>query len=167
MAMKELPMRARLTALVVLAASAAAGGFAALVATAPARAGEESPCTAYVVGASSAKGAVPELVLFNTTSQTMTLDLDLLGPDGVAIISRAGEVVVNGRQTLSMDLLEQFKRDLTGKAKPYAGTFTVALHGPVGFTADRVIVHVTQYYGTRTKPKAAYVLDPVFQPDAL
>ncbi len=126
-------------------------------------AGASGTCTAYIGGASSAKGAVPELVVFNTTFSTLTLDLKLLGPDGTVLIDRPGEVVVNGQQTLSVDLLEQFRRGLPRTAKPYAGPFTIQLDGPQGFSEDFFIVHLTQYFGSKAKPRAAYILKPVFR----
>lgn len=129
----------------------------------PAVAGASGTCTAYIGGASSAKGAVPELVIFNTTFSTLTLDLKLLDPDGQVLIDRPAEIVVNGQQTLSVDLLEQFRRGLPKSAKPYAGTFTVQIDGPQGFSEDFIILHLTQYFGSKAKPKAAYILKPVFR----
>jgi hypothetical protein len=128
-----------------------------------ARAGSAGTCTAFVGGVSSAKGAVPELVIFNTQFSSITLDLKLLDADGMVLVDRPAEITVTSQQTVNIDLIEQLKRGLPKTTKPYAGTFTVQLNGPVGFTTDVYLVHVTQYFGSKAKPKAAYVLRPVFR----
>jgi hypothetical protein len=150
-----------------LAAAAGAAACAALAAAAltPARAGTDAPCTAFIAGVSSAKGTAPELVLFNTSTGSLVLDLKLVQPDGTVLVDRPGEITLTSRQTRAVDLLEQIARDLPGRTAPYRGTFTVEVRGPVGFNRDVVILHVAQYFGSRAKPKAAFVLDPLFIED--
>lgn len=158
------PASSRVRAALLTALLVVGGATTLVLATrAPAVAGASGTCTAYIGGASSAKGAVPELVVFNTTFSTLTLDLKLLDPDGTVLIDRPGEVVVNAQQTLSVDLLEQLRRGLPKTTKPYAGTFTVQLDGPEGFSQDFVVLHLTQYFGSKAKPKAAYILKPLFR----
>lgn len=154
--------RAVLWAALGLAAIAAAS--TAALRSEPARAAGTG-CTAYFGGVTSEKGAVPELVLFNTGDATLTLDLLLRDASGTVLADRADELTLGPRQTLAVDLLEQLARDVDRPAKPYAGLLSVEVHGDAGFDGDVVIAHVAQYFGKRTKPTAAYVLRPVFVAD--
>ncbi|MCE9637823.1 MAG: hypothetical protein K8T90_19155 [Planctomycetes bacterium] len=141
----------------ILAATVSVGLWAA-------RGAAADPVTAAIVGGvDSSAGAVPELVLSNLTSATQTLDILLLDANGDTLVSHAADVTLGPRATVAVDLLEQLRRDLPKKAKPYAGIFTVEVRGDAGFTESAVLVHVTQFFGTRKKPKAAFVLRPVFR----
>lgn len=122
------------------------------------------PVTAAVIGGvDSSPGAVPELVVSNLTSAAQTLDVVILDTDGATIVSHTADITLGPRATVAVDLLEQLRRDLPKKTKPYAGLFTVEVRGDVAFTESNVLVHVTQFFGTRKKPKAAFVLRPVFR----
>lgn len=124
---------------------------------------EGASCSAFVGGADASKGAVPELVLSNLTDSEMTLDLVLRDKVGVAIIDRQGEITLSPRATMSVDLLEQFRRGLPKRTKPYASLFSVEVRGVDPFASNTVLMHVTQYFGSRSKPKAAFVLRPEFR----
>lgn len=142
----------------LVAAAALAGLWAAPWASA-------EPVTAAVVGGvDSSAGAVPELVLSNLTGASQTLDIVLLDASGNEIVNHPADVTLGPRQTVAVDLIEQLSRGLPKKTKHYAGLFTVEVRGDAGFTTDSTLVHVTQFFGTRKKPKAAFVLRPVFRP---
>lgn len=118
--------------------------------------------SAHFGGAQSQKGAVPELVLFNTTAAPMTLDLRLVAADGTTLVDRAGEIDLGSRQTVFVSLAEQLSRDLPKGVAPYKGTFSVVVSGADPFAESTVVAHVAQYFGSRKSPKAAYVLRPLF-----
>jgi hypothetical protein len=143
-----------------LLAAGAAGAALALRSTATAQ--DEGVVAAHFVGADSSKGATPELVLFNLTPTQMTLTLTLVDPEGTPVVHRVGEIELGSRQTKTVDLLEQFSRDLPRGQKPYAGRFAVVVRGAAPFDESTVVAHLAQYYGKRKKPSAAYVLRPVF-----
>lgn len=147
----------------VLCVSACAGAVAASVASREAARADGVSCSAFVGGADSSKGAVPELVLSNLTDSAMSLDLTLRDAAGQVLVSRDDEVALEPRATVQVDLLEQIRRELPGRTKPYAGLFTVEVRGDAPFAEDAVLVHVTQYFGSRKAPKAAYVLRPAFR----
>lgn len=120
-------------------------------------------CVALIGGVEASKKSSPELVLFNTASGSYTLDLTLRDADGNVIVSRDGEISVGAYQTVGIDLMEQIRRDLPKKTKPYAGLFSAEITGDTPFGPDTVLVHVTQFYGSRKNPKAAFVLPAVFR----
>lgn len=144
-------------------------GLAAVLATAghlTARAASGNGCTVSVGGAEVGKKITAELVLFNTITTTHTLDLEILDGEGNTLVSRTGEIQLGRYETGMIDLTEQLSRDLTGKEKPYEGPVSVRVTGGDGsFREDTVLVHVAQYYGKRTKPKAAYVLPASYRDD--
>jgi hypothetical protein len=147
----------------VLATATVVGAVAASLATRDAARAEGASCSAFVGGADSSKGAVPELVLSNLTDTVYTLDLTLRDRAGVVLASRDDEITLDPRATLQVDLLEQIRRDLPARTKPYAGLFSVEVRGDAPFAPETVLVHVTQYFGSRKAPKAAYVLRPGFR----
>ena len=118
--------------------------------------------TAHFAGAQSDKRSVPELVLFNTTSTAMTLDLQLVAPDGSVLVDRAGEIALGSRQTAFVNLAAELAQDLPEGTKPYRGSFSVVVSGAEPFGESTVIAHVAQYFGSRKSPKAAYVLRPLY-----
>jgi hypothetical protein len=150
------PMTSRLLGAVALAGAAALAGFSAARAAGP-------TCTAFIGGVETAKTIVPELVVLNTAGADMTLDLVLRNAAGQAIVTLPAAVAVPARQTVFVDLQEKLKTaGLNGK--PYVGLFAVELTGEAPFGADAAVVHVTQYFGSRRKPKAAFTLRPLFPP---
>lgn len=162
-----MPSMSRTLAAAALAAGIVAGG-ALLVSRngGEARAADgAAPCTAFLAGLGTTKGSVPELVVFNVTDTELSLDLTLRDGEGAVLVSREAEVVVAPRQTVFVDLLEQLARDLPRGEKPHAGPLAVELRGEAGFDASTAIVHVVQYFGSKAKPRAAYVLRPVYRAD--
>ena len=123
-------------------------------------------CTALMAGFQTAKEVVPELVLFNTLGVPVTLDLVIKDADGDVLVDRADEVTVEGDQTIIVSLQEQLSRDLEKKEKPYQGLLLVELTGDAPFGPDTVILHCTQFFGNRKKPKAAFILQPRYRDDS-
>lgn len=142
---------------------AAAAGLAVAAALGTAGAQEEVRRAAHFAGVDGGKGAAPELVLFNTTGTPMTLDLKLVDPEGNVLVDRADEIELGFQQTAFVDLAEQLRRDLPRNVKPYRGSFAVVVSGGPPFDASTVVGHVAQYYGARARPKAAFVLQPLFR----
>jgi hypothetical protein len=64
---------------------------------------------------------------------------------------------------VAVDLMEQFSRDLPKRTKPYQGLFSVEVSGASPFGANTVLIHVTQFYGSRKNPKAAFVLPATYR----
>lgn len=149
-------------ALLGAAACAAAALGALLLDADEAGAQQAIVSSAHFAGAQSSKGAVAELVLFNTSAAAMTLDLKLLLPDGTVLVDRPAEIDVAGFQTVFVSLAEQIARDVPKGEVPYKGTFSVIVSGAEPFSESVVVGHVAQYFGTRKSPKAAYVLRPLF-----
>lgn len=141
------------------AATLAAG--AAFVLAPVGRAQEIVPVTAYIGGVDTKAKSASEIVLSNLTSSSFTLNLVLRDTDGTAIVDRPGEITLNPRQTKAVDILEQLRRGLPLRTKPYAGILTVEVSGDPPFSEETVLVHVTQYYGPRKTPRAAFVLRPL------
>ncbi len=144
-----------------LAAAVVLAGVAAFAGGGRAAAQQASTTTAYLGGLETGKAAVPTLVAFNTTSSSMTLDLTLRGPDGTALVTLPGAVSLDPRATVQRDLrLDLAHAGANGKA--YVGIFTAELSGTDPYTQDSVVVHATQYFGSRNKPRAAFVVRPLF-----
>ena len=142
---------------------AAALGAAAVLASGTGARAQESPLmTAYVGGVDSGSGAVPELVVSNLSSTEMTLDLVLRDTAGAVVASHPAEIALAGGQTLALDLNAQLKREVPRGKKPYRGLMTVEVGGDEAFGPDSVLVHVTQYFGSRKRPRAAFVLRPTY-----
>ncbi len=59
----------------------------------------------------------------------------------------------------------ELTRDLPGKAKVPPGLLQIQVTGAAPFGEDTVLIHVTQYFGTRRRPKAAMVLPAVYRGD--
>lgn len=125
---------------------------------------EAAPCTAFIAGIGTSKGSVPELVIFNLTDGTLTLDVTLRDDAGTTLHT-IDDLELEPRRTVFTDLAEELSKDLPKGQKPYAGPLVVEVRGESGFDADAAIVHVVQYFGSKTKPRAAYVLRPVYRAD--
>lgn len=148
-------MNKLLVAAVLIAAAAAGAGFVAA-----ARA-SGATCTAFVGGLQADKTSIPELVVFNTSGTPQPLDLVLRAPDGSALVTLPAALTVNGQQTATLDLRAQLAHAGAG-GKAYSGVFTAEVTGAAPFSEATAVVHVTQYFGTRKKPKAGFVVRPVF-----
>ena len=145
------------------AIAAALGAAAVLSSGTRARAQAEPMTTAYVGGVDTGSGAVPELVLSNLSNTSMTLDLVLRDGAGAVLVNHPAEIPLAGSQTVAVDLLAQLKRDVPRGKKPYRGIVMVEVGGDSSFGQDSVLVHVTQYFGSRKRPRAAFVLRPAYR----
>jgi hypothetical protein len=157
-------MRMRRWTIVTVAVLAGALGAAML--ERPSARAATAGWAAYVGGVDTSAGTAPELVVWNAAPQEVTLDLVLVDKLGATILEAPGEIVLGPRQTVTVDLNARLRRDLPKGAKPYAGMLTVELHGPAPFASDTALVHVTQYYGTRKRPRVAYVLRALFRDES-
>lgn len=136
------------TALLLLEAGARASG---------------ATCSAFVGGLQTSKSQAAHLVTFNTTDTPMTLDVKLRAPDGTVLEDLPDSLVLGARQTITTDLRAALAH-AGADEKAYLGAFSVEVSGDAPFAKDTVIVHATQYIGSPTKPKAAYVVRSIFSP---
>lgn len=120
-------------------------------------------CSAHMAGLETSRKSPVELVAFNSTDTELTLDLRLLDPSGNAVLERPGGLVVGPFKTAVVSLEEELSRDLAKKEKPYEGLVAVELVGSAPFSADNVIVHATQYFGKRKRPRGAVIVRPLFR----
>lgn len=142
-------------------AAALAGGLA-LAGRLSARADGAETCIARIGGVEAGRKVAPELVVFNLTNQQMTFDLVLRDTEGEEQVNRPGEFSVGPRATVAVDLNEQLARGLGKGQKPYEGLIAAEISAPAPFGPDAAVVHVTQYFGKRKSPKAAFVLEPAY-----
>jgi hypothetical protein len=145
------------TCLVVMAAALllAVGQFAARAAG--------TTCTAYLSGLETSKKSPVELVVLNATGAEMTLDLRLLDSGGNEILFRPGGVVVGARAMEIISLEAELSRDLPKRTKPFEGVVAIELSGDGGFRSETAIVHATQYFGKRKRPRGAAVYRALFR----
>lgn len=149
------PVLLFLGALVVLAAPLAIGDRLARA--------NGAACSARMAGLETSRKTPVELVAFNSTDSELTLDLRLLDPSGDVVLERPGGVVVGPFKTAVVSLEEELARDLAKKEKPYEGLVAIELVGVSPFAADTVIVHATQYFGKRKRPRGAVIVRPLFR----
>jgi hypothetical protein len=123
-------------------------------------------CTAYLSGLETSKKSPVELVVLNTTGVEMTLDLRLVDVEGNLVLDRPGGVVVGPRAMVAVSLEEELSRDLARKEKPFQGLVAIELSGDPGFRSDTAIVHATQYFGKRKKPRGAAVFRALFRDES-
>jgi len=145
------------TGLVVIA-----GALALALGQLAARA-DGAACTAYLSGLQTSKKSPVELVVLNTTAAEMTLDLRLVDADGNEVLSRPGGVVAGPRAMVIVSLEEELSRDLPKRTKPFEGVVGIELSGDGAFRSDTAIVHATQYFGKRKKPRGAAVFRALFR----
>lgn len=142
------------------AAVLAVAGFAVLHTAALA---QPVVTSAFLGGLETGKTSVPELVVLNTSNSAVTLDLKLRAADGSVLVNRAAAITVGAQATAFVNLqTELATAGVSGK--PYVGTFSAQVSGEAPFDQTTTIVHATQYFGKRTKPKAAFVIRPIFGP---
>jgi hypothetical protein len=145
---------------VLATAALAVAGFAVLHSGALA---QSVTTSAFLGGLETGKTSVPELVVLNTTNSALSLDLKLRAADGTVLVNRAAALLVGAQATGVLNL--QTELATAGvNGKPYLGTFSAQVSGESPFDQSTAIVHVTQYFGKRTKPKAAFVIRPIFGP---
>ena len=135
--------------------------FALAIAPHDRAAAQAATAKAFVGGLEAGKSADPELVVLNTTSSSMTLDLVLRGTDGPVLADLPGSLTVGPNQTIARDLRADLAHAGSG-GRAYVGVFSAEVSGEDPFAASTVVVHVTQYFGSRKKPKAAFVVRPLF-----
>ncbi len=155
----------RLTPRIVLLAALAAATVAALpllVGTGAVRAAGAST-TATMAGLQTSRKTPVEVVVFNTTGSELTLDLRIIDTDGNTVLERPGGVVVGSLETAVVSLDAELSRDLRKKQKPFEGIVAVELAGDAPFAEFNAIVHATQYFGKRRRPRGAVVFRPVFK----
>jgi hypothetical protein len=148
-----------------LAAASAVGWLAAARAAA-------TTYTAYLGGLETGKATVPELVVFNTTAQPMSLTLVLRDTSGTTLGTAAEPLVVPGFNTAVLSLSAQLAT-AGPLGKPYLGRCSLEISGDAPFSDQTAVVHVTQYFGKPAKgalkpksPKAAFIIRPLFVPPA-
>ena len=124
-------------------------------------AAQAATSSAFIGGLETGKSADPELVVLNTTSSSMTLDLKLRGTDGTVLADLPGSLALGPNQTIARDLRADLAQAGSG-GRAYVGVFSAEVSGGDPFAASTAIVHVTQYFGNRKKPKAAFVVRPLF-----
>jgi hypothetical protein len=120
-------------------------------------------CAAYLSGLETSKKTPVELVVLNTTGVEMTLDLRLFDKEGNVVLDRPGGVVAGPRAMVAVSLEAELARDLPKKVKPYSGLVAIELSGDPGFRSETAIVHATQYFGKRNKPRGAAVFRALFR----
>lgn len=125
-------------------------------------------CTAYVGGLETGKQAVPELVVFNTTAEQMSVNVTLRDATGLQLATTAAPIVIDAFHSTYLSLSTMLTT--AGEdGKAYKGRITAEVTGAAPFADGAALVHVTQYFGEPakggvrpTKPKAAFVIRPLF-----
>jgi hypothetical protein len=145
--------------LVVGALALAVAGVFAVRSTAGAA---TSTNVAVIGGLQIDKSSVPEIVAFNTTNASITLDLVVRAVDGTSIATHAAALTLGPRATGVISLQAELAH-AGAKSKPYAGIVTAEVSGDASLFSDTTtIVHATQYFGSRKSPKAGFVIRPLF-----
>lgn len=120
-------------------------------------------CSATMAGLETGKKTPVEIVAFNPTGVEIRLDLRVLDASGELLRERPDEIVLTPFRTAVVSVEEFLSRDLAKKEKPYSGLVAVELTGDAPFAEDTVIVHATQYFGKRKKPRGAVIHRPLFR----
>ena len=120
-------------------------------------------CSAHMAGLETSRKTPVEVVAFNGSGVGVTLDLRLLDAAGDVVLDRPGAIVVAPFGTAIVSLEQELSRDLAPKQRPFEGIVAVELVGAAPFADDTVIVHATQYFGKRKKPRGAVVFRPLFR----
>jgi hypothetical protein len=120
------------------------------------------PTKAFIGGLRSDKLGSPEIVVFNSSGSPLTLDLVLRGPDGVALATLPAAMTVPATGTAVFDVQAALKT-VGPNGKAYLGLVTVELTGDAPFGSATTVVHATQYFGSRKKPKAGFVVRALFR----
>ncbi len=122
--------------------------------------------TAYLSGLETSKKTPVELVVLNTTDLDMTLDLRLLDKEGNEVLNRPGGVVAGPRAMTIVSLEAELSRDLPKRTKAFSGVVAIELSGDPNFNDSTAIVHATQYFGKRARPRGAVVFRALFRDNA-
>jgi hypothetical protein len=120
-------------------------------------------CTAYLSGLESSKKSPVELVVLNTTAAEMNLDLRVLDREGNVLVDRQGAVVAGPRAMVALSIEGELARDLPKGQKAHQGLVAIELSGDPNFNDRTAIVHATQYFGKRKKPRGAAVHRALFR----
>lgn len=125
-------------------------------------------CTAFVGGLETGKEAVPELVVFNTTAQQMSVNVTLRDATGLQLATTAAPLTIDGFHSVFLSLSTMLTT-AGPDGKPYQGRITAEITGAAPFADGAAVVHVTQYFGKAAKggvrpakPKGAFVVRPLF-----
>lgn len=160
-------MKMKLVSLLAVAAVCAAGLGAIVAARA-----DGATCTARVGGLTTGKDTVPELVVWNTGAAPIALTLVARNDQGQTLPLSPATVDVPGFNTAFVSLSQRLAT-AGANGKPYLGRFSLEITGDAPFSETTSVVHVTQYFGKPakglvkpTKPKAAFIVRPVFAPVA-
>lgn len=140
---------------------AAATLCAAALLTGDAARAQSATTTAFIGGLRSDKLGEPEIVVLNTNGAPLTLDLVLRGPDGVALATLPAAMTVPASGTGTFDVQAALKT-AGANGKAYLGLVTAELTGEAPFAESTTVVHATQYFGPRKKPKAGFVVRALF-----
>lgn len=125
-------------------------------------------CTAWFGGLETGKLAVPELVVFNTGAEAISLNVTLRSETGATLATTAAPLDVAAFNSLFLSLTPMLATAGTD-GRPYVGRFTAEVTGAAPFSEGVAVVHVTQYFGKPAKgglrpvkPKGAFVVRPLF-----
>ncbi len=146
---------------VAILATVAVG--ATLLGSLPATGATAGTCVAHIAGVETSRKTPAELVVLNTSNFELTLDMTLRAPDGSVVLDSTSAIVVPARGTVIRSLEADLSAAVPPKTKPYEGLVSIELRGAAPFAADSTVVHATQYYGKRKKPRGAVVLRPLFR----
>jgi hypothetical protein len=144
-------------ALVVAGALVGAAAYGVL----PAARAQSAVTTAYFGGLQSQPSFVPQIVVFNTTAGTQTLDLVLRAPTGAVLVTKPAALTVGPYATGVLNLTTELAH-AGPSMKAYRGVFTAVLTGDAGsFTGTTCVVHAVQYFGSIKSPRGACVIRPL------
>ncbi len=147
--------------LVLVAFAAAAVGIGQLRADA---AGAD--CTAHLGGIEAGRRSVPEVTVFNAQEVAAPVDIDVIvrDADGNELVNLPDALSLGSFQSGSVNLWTEITRDLPRRTRPYQGLVSVELaSSSEDFNAEMVLIHVTQFFGNRRRPKGAILFRATFQ----
>jgi hypothetical protein len=133
---------------------------ASLVALGPPARAQAATVSAFLGGLRSDKLGEPEVVVMNTTGQSLSLTIILRDGAGVQLGDPAA-LTVAAQATGTFDVQAAVKT-LGLNGKPYLGLISAEVRGEAPFDQSTTVVHAVQYFGPRKKPKAGYVVRPLF-----
>jgi hypothetical protein len=121
----------------------------------------------FIGGLQVDKTSVPELIVFNTSQVDMPpLTVTIFAADGTPLVTEPAALTldVGPRATATLDLKTALVH-AGPSGKPFSGVVTARVAGDSAFFSDQsAIVHATQYFGSRRKPRAGFVVRSVFTP---
>ena len=94
-------------------------------------------------------------------AKNLTTFLDHLIDEGRLVIDREDEISVNPQGSVFVSIEEQLGRDLRSR-DVYKGMVALEITGDAPFGEEAFLVHATQYFGKRKRPKGAAIHRPLF-----